>query len=221
MSNDDSAENPTVFVPDFFFECIARIIPGLVVVAICIYWSKGNFETVYSHSWVSVFVLVGAWIIGVILDIGFYAIAKSFAGVFKSVVKFILPGKWVTKLHEWVRKVAPVIDLGFIRQLGSWDRSRAIKSSAQVIFYRSMGEICFLTLVACGVMYLAPRWDFWLPGLHDQGGRYALVSVILFLVFVLCWTTQRVAFGELVEEMKKENELRKKNAVVRQEDSKS
>jgi hypothetical protein len=171
MSDGESSQ--TGGVPDFFYELIARIIPGVVVVAISIYWSKGDFKTVYSSVGLSVFMLVAAWIIGVTLDIGVFAGYK------------LCPEKYRQKITPDLSTYAWIL-----RKLLPFDRKLVTKALALIVFFRIMTIICVFALLICVAMLLFPRWDFFLPALHDHFWRYGLVSVILALVFGICWNEQ-------------------------------
>ena len=178
MSDGESSQ--TGGIPDFFYELIARIIPGVAVVAICIYGSNGDFETVYSSVGLSVFVLVAGWIIGVTLDLG------VFGG-----------WKWLCRHNQRLEKTASDLSqyAWIVRKLLPWDRKLVTKAHAQIVFFRSMTVICLLIVcicvaMLCGAVLRFPPPDFLLPALHDHHLRYGAVCLILALVFLACWKWQ-------------------------------
>jgi hypothetical protein len=189
----DGEPSQTVGIPDFFYELIARIIPGAAVVAICIYGANGDFKAVYSSVGLSVSVLVAGWVIGVTLDLG------VFAG-------------WEWLSPERLRKnIAPdLIEYAWIdRKLLPWDRKLVTKARAQIVFFRSMTAICVFTVLICVAMLYFPRWDFLLPALHDHAWSYGTVCFILIWVFGSCWKWQH---DELEEWYKEEEKVLSKSS---------
>jgi hypothetical protein len=143
------------------------------VVAIAIYWSGGDFKTVYSNVGLSVFVLVVAWIIGVTLDIGVFAGFK------------LCPEKYRQQIVPDLSKYAWIF-----RKLLPFDRKLVTKSLALIVFFRIMTVICVFAVLIPVAMLLFPSRDFFLPALHDHPWRYGLVSGIFALVFGFCWNEQ-------------------------------
>jgi hypothetical protein len=187
----EAAENQAWVIPDFFYELIARMIPGLVAIAIFMYWSKSDFNKVVasggapvneyskvvSIAGLSVFGLVAGWVIGVTLDVGAYAIGKQF---FPELQK------------EFAPDVTPSLEV--VQWLSDTDRKIMTKQTAVKILFRNMMVICALTGVICQGMCFWPEWHLWvsfLPGLHDHYVRYEYLCWILAFVFWLCWKQQR------------------------------
>ena len=196
-------------IPDFFYELIARIIPGVVVIAISIYWFSGNFKT-SSGVELSVFVffgLVAAWIIGVTLDLGVFVGWKWFVG-----------RKWLLRLRHYLKReefVSDLIQYGWIvRKLEPLDRKLVTKAHAQIVFFRSMTAICAFAVLICLAMLCVPYWGFLLPALDDCAGFYALIYSILALVFWSCWKWQH---GELEKWYKEEAKLYPKSSQFPEE----
>jgi hypothetical protein len=171
----DSEENQTGAIPEFFYDIIARMIPGLLAIVIYMYWSKADFKSVVSNVGMSGFVLVAAWVVGVTLDVGVFAIAKK-----------ICSGKWL-------QKVAPDLNplLGITRKLPPFERRLIAKALAQIIFFRNMMVICGSAALICLVMCFLPIFDLLLPALRDHDYLCGLLCVILWWVFWLCWKLQR------------------------------
>jgi len=158
-------EQLTGLVPDFFFELIARIVPGLVGVLSCVYWSGRDFKP--DHFGVLT-LLVAAWVVGVTLDVGVYRIVYA-----------ILPEK---VRHEVVPDLRPTTE--FFRELPVRDRGILFKQFALLVFLRGMMVICAVTGVACWFM---GSWSGWLRGLPlmDQAGWCGFAFSILGSL--CCW----------------------------------
>ena len=156
----EEPEKLTGLVPEFYFELIARIIPGLGAIWISMCWSGCDFKTVYSSLGLSAFILVGAWVIGVTLDVGVFRVYRK-----------ILGNRFVPELSS-----SPVT----IRKLPEWVRKSIFKDYAVVIFSRGMFVIWVVTLAICLVM------EYWrgllsylpdLPALDQHHSRYGVLSL--------------------------------------------
>jgi hypothetical protein len=73
MENENIIEKAAL-IPDFFREFISRIVPGVALIGLFIFWSGRSFKEFFSDVTVSFFILIAAWIIGATLDIGIFSI---------------------------------------------------------------------------------------------------------------------------------------------------
>ena len=90
--SEDNDDNPTMnekgaqLIPDFFYEFISRIIPGLIVIALCFFWSGTNFDsksiTTPFLAGTSFFSLLLGWVIGTTLDVGVFVVANPLKEIF-------------------------------------------------------------------------------------------------------------------------------------------
>jgi hypothetical protein len=195
MSDGESSQ--TGGVPDFFSELIARVIPGVVVVAISIYWYNGDFKKVYSDGlWVVA--LVVAWIIGVTLDLGVFGIYMLCLEKLRKIVHDIITSAWMLRHAEaifckLVTKILQEIvhDFGtsawMLRDVEPLFRKLVTKMFAVLVFFRSMAVFCGFTVAICVVMPICPWCDFFLPRLGCCPCLYLVVSLVLGLVFGFCW----------------------------------
>ncbi len=155
----------TGLVPEFFFELIARIVPGLVGVLSCVYWSGRDLKD--DHFGV-LGLLVAAWVVGVALDVGVYRIVYA-----------ILP--------EEVRKnVVPDLrpTTEFIRELPAYDRGILMKQFALLVFLRAMIVMCAVTGLGCWVIW---SWSGWLINLLLLPQHYGRCGVAFSILGSLCW----------------------------------
>ena len=74
-------EDKAELIPDFFRELMSRIIPGLVVVFLFIYWSENKHKLALSETSTFTLFLLPAWIIGITLDLGCYYILVTTANI--------------------------------------------------------------------------------------------------------------------------------------------
>ena len=124
MSITEPEPKETQLIPDFFYEFISRIIPGLVVIALSFYWSDSDFKAISSSLGLSLFVLVAAWIIGTTLDVGVFM-----------VVKWICPGllKKIPASHRDIWE--------YLCKAKSWERESYNKAEALRIFFRNIIDL--------------------------------------------------------------------------------
>jgi hypothetical protein len=185
MSTTDPEPKETQIIPDFFYEFIARIIPGLVFIALCLYWSDSDFKAISASVGLSLFVLVAAWIIGTTLDLGVFVI-----------VNLICPKCLLEKIP------APHPDTwDHLCKTKSWEREIYKKTEAVCIFYRSMASICALmvflifivTTFSLTLDSVLPALTKHLPALLRHPWVYGILGVIFFFVFVSCWWAQKNA----------------------------
>lgn len=184
-------------IPEFFYELVTRAFPGIVVLSVCFYWSGGNFKDVFSTGGESGFVLAGfvlimAWIVGITLDAGAYQIGK--------LLRF-------DKLLDSFPKDTKGDGLDYIRRVEAWERKLIFMQMALVIFFRSMGVICFFTFCVSILNFLFSvlncsllvfnRFQAKLPLLCGHFVIYGLVSFVFACVFGLCWHEQRKSVIEL------------------------
>jgi hypothetical protein len=181
MAENVEPEKLSGLVPDFYFELIARIIPGSIVILSFIYWSGRELKEVFSTFGVSALLLMAAWIIGVILDLGLYAACP----------KMLAPPELSSSLET-------------VRALQPWDRRIYFKQYALLIFLRGMAVVCGLTalitvlmrfcsgeLSGSPVIQVCSGWFSDLPVLHEHYLRYGLPCTVLQLVFFLSWRVHR------------------------------
>jgi hypothetical protein len=173
-------EQVTGLVPDFFFELIARIVPGLVAILTCAYWSGGDFKAAYSNAGPFALLLVAAWVVGVTLDVVVYRIVYA-----------ILPKGVRTK---FVPDLRPPME--FIRRLPVWDRRILFKQFALLVFLRGMMVLCAVTGVVCVIMWLWSGALYYLPVLYQHYGCYGVICSIFALLFWVSWRAHRL---ELVD----------------------
>ena len=175
--------NNTQVIPDFFYEFISRIIPGLVVITISLYWSDSDIKAIFSSVGLSLFVLVAAWIIGMTLDAGGFTIVKR-----------ICPQRFLEKIpschpntHDHLCKT------------NRWEREIFSKAQAQSIFFRSMTTICALsifltstvTIFSSKLNSMCPALLKHLPALLRHPWIYGICGFVFFFVFLSCWWAQR------------------------------
>lgn len=157
MGHDQPEMSPATLIPEFSSELIARIIPGLVAIIILIYSISGDFPMAHSTIGLEVFksviLLVAAWIVGLTLDVGVFAV-----GVF---AKERLKWKWLKKAVG--EDLPPARALEVTRELDDWERKLLSKHVALRIFFRNMAVVSALTGLTCLVMLFRPGWHFHLP----------------------------------------------------------
>jgi hypothetical protein len=170
-------ENAAQIIPDFFAEFIGRITPGLVVIALAVFWSGKNFKAVFSSVELSVFVLAAAWIIGITLDMGIFCIGKLF-------------------YLDRCEKLLPPLNTGedywkYILNAKAWERGIINKQMAQLIFFRNMMSICALMALISIAMNFPSSLNFLLPVLDNYHQIFGILGSVFFFVFGLCWQAQR------------------------------
>ena len=182
-------------IPDFFFEFISRIIPGLVVIALCLYWSDSNLKVIFSNIESSFFVLVASWIIGTTLDLGVFLIVKRICP------KCLLDKTKTTDLDIWKK----------LCELNSWQREYYFKTQAVCIFFRGMASISALSVCLIFIITSSHlKMDSVLPALLRHPWVYGILGVIFSIVFVWCWWAEN---GALHEWSKRFATNQKKDAV--------
>jgi hypothetical protein len=186
----DGAEKQTWVIPDYFYELIARMIPGSIAIAISMYWSESDFGKVASSVGLSVFALGVAWVLGATLDVGAFTFFKNAKRVCMRLdVKaftFSKTAKWFQdKLETFACPVNPKLEV--VRGLSDLDRRTITKAMALKILFRNMLVICVLTMLICLGMHVCPSRDFYLPRLQNDYWLYALLCCFLIVVFWGCW----------------------------------
>jgi hypothetical protein len=182
--NGDEQVIKAELIPDFVKEFIGRIIPGLVTMALYMYWSGSGFTVAFSTTILSatilafVFILVAAWIIGVTLDLGVYLIVYN-AGRKICPKRLEKMGNFTAGLGEWY----------YLSKTNSWERGYLIKDAGQVVFLRSMGFICALTasVSLMSILKFPSGLNFWLPALFNYNWLYFISGLAFCLVFWCCW----------------------------------
>lgn len=193
--SDDKGEGYNVqFIPDFFRELISRIIPGLVVIALCLYWSKGDFKATYSSVAISVFVIMTAWIIGVTLDVPLYVAYQSLIGVKKIKENPIAKRIILEPLDDW----------DVLCKATSWERGAIIKSVALTTFYRNMSAIGALTALLTHPSFggIFPALITMFPGLFAYRLWYMILGLFCWVSFACCWYSNRKGINEHLEKLK-------------------
>jgi hypothetical protein len=188
-------EQITGFVPDFFFELIARIVPGLVAILTCAYWSGGDFKAAYSNAGPLALLLVAAWVVGVTLDVVVYRIV--YAVLPKGVRTTVVPD------------LRPPTE--FFRRLPVWDRRILFKQFALLVFLRGMMVLCAVTGVVCVVMWLWSGALCYLPVLYQHYRRYGVICSILALLFGVSWRAHRVELIDVCDEEAKAHKASKRS----------
>jgi hypothetical protein len=168
MEPEKVPEQLTGLVPDFFFELIARIPPGLVGVLSCVYWSGRDLKA--DHFGV-LGLLVAAWVVGVTLDVGVYRIVYA-----------ILPELPEKVRNNVVPDLRPTTE--FFRELPVWDRGILFKQFALLVFLRGIMVMCAVTGVGCWVMWL---WSGWLCHSPLLPQHYGWCGVVFSILGSLCW----------------------------------
>jgi hypothetical protein len=207
MDPESSIENPiekAEIIPDFFYELISRIMPGFMAIAILVYASGNHLVEVFSRLELSVFLLMLAWVFGIILDVGFFCTVKFICADFLPRLrgKTLWEGIWKPKRNLWK----------YSRTARPWERGMLNKSEAQMIFFRTMALICFLLYFLCLLCKIFSLCDALFPILarNTPHGNVLveICSPILGGVFLLCWRQQSQSLDEALKELTEQQHRR-------------
>jgi len=190
--SEDNDDNPTMnekgaqLIPDFFYEFISRIIPGLIVIALCFFWSGTNFDsksiTTPFLAGTSFFSLLLGWVIGTTLDVGVFVVANPLKEIF------------VKKNHH--EKKSDILEADYwegLKKMTAWERNYFHKQTALKIFFRNMASICFLTTIIIfihrfGLDSEFPALERYLPDLLTRNsGGYLIWSLFFGVIFFFGW----------------------------------
>ena len=213
--NGDGEKNEAEFIPDFYREFISRIIPGLVVIALYLYWSNTDFKAIFPGESTgatitsSSFLFIAAWIIGVTLDVGIFLIAVQILRIIQK--KFHCLKHCLKKLLE-----SPMDyneqegnneqdEWEYLRAANPWERGIIIKTFAQVIFFRGMFSICALTVIlsVSSMIGRPEKLSDWLPVLFRMKCTCLILSLVFSLLFCLCWWQGRKGLFEHLNKLSK------------------
>jgi len=188
-------ENHPSFIPEFFFEFIARIVPGLVLLAAACFLFHGDFSVLYAYATAgntaisslgtSGFLLVVAWIFGVVLDVGLF-----------TVVKLLPLKKCPPPFKNWIP--SPEENETFLKTILTmepWKREAVYKMKSLGIFYRSMGVICALIAIARLSVGLGVWTNNTFRGFAQLPWWIGWVFTSLAVVFYLCWNDHGKSVG--------------------------
>ncbi|HEY1717499.1 MAG TPA: hypothetical protein VGH42_04295 [Verrucomicrobiae bacterium] len=208
--NGDDVTNKTEFIPDFYREFISRIIPGLVVIALYIYWSETDFKVVFSSYLMSSFLLIAAWIIGVTLDVGIFLIVDLIVGADKFIPKPQKnPGESEPTKHQEKslesNDNAYTDEWEYLCKAKPWERGIILKTLSQVIFFCVMFSICALAVILslASISERFPKLNCGLPVLFQYKYYYLVSALVFSFVYLLCWWKNRKHFFEHIEKLLK------------------
>ena len=189
MDKDD--DNLWAFIPDFIYDFIGRIIPGLIVISLYLYWTGKGLECFHHTFEISLFILVAAWVIGVTLDEGVFFFWKLFR-------KSVFPGD--DPLPRWESEPASLVKH---KGLGIFYRSMAVICGVTISLSLSMIFLSFLTTSPPDVnddcvehllSDLLSALTTWLPVLNSHDVIYLVLASVLFVVYVFGHIRQRPYF---------------------------
>lgn len=177
----------TLFLSNFFYDGICRLIPGIVVIGL--YWSHlvirahCKLQTTSASVFLAVCIFLTAWLIGATLDTGVYAVGNytlkqgKLGAWLSQVVKEPLPEQQQAQADTQEASTdtkKPETDAQ------KFERLFRVKGRAERVLFRTMMCISFFAI-------LKPPKQF-LDGKYTHSHWWTrLMSIICFATFYVCW----------------------------------